>query len=597
MYLNTNVIDNYAISFYGVNALKILKDIQPYCVYKTPQINAAIEYIQTLNLPLTNEIINTRQKCIKIISDEKLVDIDENDIIFPDQESHKQYIKACFDNFTKLSYSDLLVHCKRSEISDMQVNKKFENKIFNTDWNSITDWSKFNIKPHLEFCETNNQFQLYNYYRKKVSSLPLTGVIGRAIRILVKDEISGKYIGIMCLSSDVYNLGERDNYILKTSGLDWNNKDVRNQKLTAILNLSCCVGLQPFAYNTNGGKLLASLAFSREVYDYYYKKYKQPLLAILTTSINGKSIQYDRLPFLKFIGFTKGYGSVNIPNELYDACKRYNDRWCIVESSNRIDRFTFIKNLLIHLNLPGDIVQHNQKRGIYFGYLFSTKFSEQIDIEELFTVEEIYKTWLNRWCIRRLQNLAENSRFKTTLDLYTNELFHEKFKDVIYRLPGTVEDTIEDTIEDTVEDTVEHTIVRDNLSKKENSASKINLFSDEQLKILMTMKLQNKTTEEVSQFIKNNWKIYINRNIISKLWNSQIKLKPHLYETEEYHKMISCKKLRTYNNRKFTEEEIRFLKTTRLTNSLPQTAHLFFQKYNKTVTRNYISILCNTKIN
>ncbi len=59
-----------------------------------------------------------------------------------------------------------------------------------------------------------------------MSSLPLTGVVGRAkIRILVKDTITDKYIGIMCLSSDVYNLGERDNYIKTTSqDIDWKTK-------------------------------------------------------------------------------------------------------------------------------------------------------------------------------------------------------------------------------------------------------------------------------------------------------------------------------------------------------------------------------------
>jgi hypothetical protein len=72
------------------------------------------------------------------------------------------------------------------------------------------------------------------------------------------------------------------------------------------MNLSTCVGLQPFAFNYNGGKLLVKLAFSKEVMDKFYEKYNEQLLGIITTGLYGKSIQYDRLKELKFIGYTSG---------------------------------------------------------------------------------------------------------------------------------------------------------------------------------------------------------------------------------------------------------------------------------------------------
>ena len=140
--------------------------------------------------------------------------------------------------------------------------------------------------------------------------------------------------------------------------------------------------LSPFGFNTTGGKLLASLAFSKEIFNYYQKKYKEPLLGIITTSINGKSIQYDRLKCLKIIGYTKGQGTVNIPELLYLKCKEYNNTWKVIHQNDRVDRLDFFKQLISHLNLPRDILFHNHKRGIYFGYLFTTKFSDNFNIDD-----------------------------------------------------------------------------------------------------------------------------------------------------------------------------------------------------------------------
>ena len=416
MYENTNKIENYAVCFYGENSLKFLTDIKPYCIYKTTQINTTIDYIETLNKPLTDDIKQLRDDSIRILSNEKHVDVNINNSKFKNQESHKVFIRNCLQEFSKLSYDDVLLYCKMKEIEQTKTFNKFENKIFTTN-----DWKTFCIDPVLEFCETANQLQIYQYYRKKVSSLPLTGVVGRAIRILVKDKLTNNYIGVMCLSSDVYNLGERDTYIKNTSNIEWDkDKDIY---LKNLMNLSCCVPLQPFGFNCCGGKLLASLAFSKQVFDYHLLKYKEPLLAIITTSINGKSIQYDRLRYLKLIGYTKGFGSVNVPDELYSVCQEYNNIWKVIPKSNRIDRFNFLKSLISHLELSQNILLHNHKRGIYFGYLFSSKFSKDYETSELKSVSDIYKCWKEKWCDKRIDNLIQRCSIKTTFDLYTNDTF------------------------------------------------------------------------------------------------------------------------------------------------------------------------------
>jgi len=699
MYDNSNKIDNYAISFYGINSLKLLKDILPFCIYKTNQINAAIDYINTLNIELTETIKCKREECLKIISEEKQVDINVGNYFFKNQESHKAYLRKCFQEFAKLTYNDILNYCKMKEIEETKEITKNENKIYN-----IENWSSFNIKPFLEFCETTHQISLYQYYRKKVSSLPLTGVVGRAIRILVKDTISNKYVGIMCLSSDVYNLGERDMYIQKTNNIEDTDTNWQNKYLKNIINLSCCVPLQPFGFNTNGGKLLASLAFSKEIFDYYYYKYKEPLLGIVTTSINGKSIQYDRLPNLKLIGYTKGYGSVNIPDKLYSVCKEYNCIWKVIPKSNRIDRFNFLKNLLTHLELSQNILKHNNKRGIYYGYLFSTKLNEKYDKNELKTTVEIYELWKNRWCNKRIKNLLDKNNIKNSFDLYTNDSFKDCIK---FELPKIEEKQITDNLIkeiltykskpitqnevckllnkkyniDLVKSDISriytgnilpnikdkeyislisvktnkkkitdeqmyfildyhkdkknyikdkppsYSMIVDKFFKKFNKkitkgtvsdiilskikpetprktqtikketglTDKFKLLTHDQLLNIIKMKSQSKTTQEVTDYIKENYNIYIKRNFISKLWNGQyVNLSEEIENSQEYIEMINNNKKRTGKAKKFTDEEIVFLKT--LNGSLKKCCDEFFKKYNKTVSDTYILNLRNTDV-
>lgn len=162
MYDNINKIDNYAISFYGKNSMRFLNDIKVYCIYKKTQIETACKYIDTIDSDLTENIINLRKEYISILSNEKHIDINKENIRFKNQESHKIFLKSCFKNFENLSYNQVLNYCKMKEIEKMKTFTKFENRIYN-----INDWSEFNINPVLEFCETSNQLQTYQYYRKK----------------------------------------------------------------------------------------------------------------------------------------------------------------------------------------------------------------------------------------------------------------------------------------------------------------------------------------------------------------------------------------------------------------------------------------------
>lgn len=532
------------IIFYGLHCKKVLNDIYPYCIYKKPQIILALEYIKLIG---TNKL-DQKQKLLNQMKKEKHIDFDQSNITFLNQEEHKQYLQRCFENFKKLTTEDLMQHCKYHEILNMKIFEKFEKKIFTCD-----DWSNLCIEPELEFCETANQLSIYHYYRKKVSSLPYTGVIGRAIRILVRDSITSKYIGIMCLSSDVYNLGERDKYI------GWGDK--KEKLLSNLLNLSCCVPLQPFGFNTNGGKLIAKLAFSKEVFEYYLNKYKEPLLAIITTSINGKSVQYDRLKELKFIGFTKGYGSVYIPKELHEVCKNYNNIWKVIEKTNRIDKFSFIKNILNHLGINQSILKHGKQRGIYFGYVFKTKFNNNYDISSLNSVKKIYEDWQIRWCCRRVNILIDSNRLKKDVFLYTRSYF-DNIKFNKYELP----------IKETKDDN------KDNL-----------------IKLLLKYKTLPLSLEDISKDILEKNQIKVSLNYISRVFTG--KLVPNVID-DEYTDLIKQQRPRTSKKRKLSDDVIYYVIDIYEKNQLSYTmlANNVNKKYKINVSKANISDILLRKI-
>ena len=126
-----------------------------------------------------------------------------------------------------------------------------------------------------------------------------------------------------------------------------------------------------------------------------------------------------------------------------------------------------------------------------------------------------------------------------------------------------------------------------------NIVPKFNLFTPEQLIEIIKMKSLNKTTQEVTDYIKKNFGgIYINRNFISKLWlGEDVGLSDNIKSTQEYLDMIDNKKRRTVKSKKFTENEINWLRKNNLDKSLSQRCELFEKQYNKTITKAYLSKL------
>jgi len=284
-------------------------------------------------------------------------------------------------------------------------------------YNSISFDEVSNIKIKLEFVENDKQIDIWNYYRKNVSSLKKNigaKLIGRQIYILVKDLTTNKYLGIISLCSDAYSYEKREEYI------QWSNEE-KTLKLKYIMNMSTCVPLQPFGFNFTGGKLLTMLAFSKEVQDYYYNKYNEPLLGITTTALYGKSIQYDKLKELTFIGYTKGNSVKDIPPEVTKICNDYL-KFEYGYNYKLAKKFIILQSAFDKLGISKEDILSSNPKGIYFGFTsdkskdFLRGKSKEIPVlhndTKIQSCDSIFTKWLQKYAKNRFISLTNKNNLK-----------------------------------------------------------------------------------------------------------------------------------------------------------------------------------------
>jgi len=165
------------------------------------------------------------------------------------------------------------------------------------------DYAK--LKP-IMVLSNGDLAERWNAVRTFSSTMKNNSNIGRNLFYTVVDEVTGKYLGVICISSDFLDLTPRDNAI------GW-SRDVKTQQHminhTAIG--STIVPLQPLGFNYMGGKLLALMCLSDTVQKDWKRQYGDTLVAVTTTSLYGKTktgglSQYDGLEHWNAMGFSSG---------------------------------------------------------------------------------------------------------------------------------------------------------------------------------------------------------------------------------------------------------------------------------------------------
>lgn len=248
-------------------------------------------------------------------------------------------------------------------------------------------------------------------------SVPYQRAYGRQMRFILWDKTHNAPFGLIGLQSPVLKLSVRDQYLgIPKASLDlWINKSMQAQRLGALPPYNSLIG----------GKMVALAMTSNEIIEFYRKKYtgiktrlqnriiEPDLLFITTSSAFGRSSIYNRLKYCEqnvaiSLGYTKGFGSFHIPQELYKEIQEFL-------ISNNIDvsttfgkgpsrKIKLLDTAFRLLNIP-NYSFHNLRREFFLFPLASNleNVISNNDKPQYYnrSLNGLVSFWKNRWCIPR----------------------------------------------------------------------------------------------------------------------------------------------------------------------------------------------------
>ncbi len=302
---------------------------------------------------------------------------------------------------------------------------------------------KSDIKPQIFVCKTQKEHDLFRLYRYYWSS-PYSDYVGRRMRLIIRDMSlpSNPVIGIAALGSSIIHIPERDEWV------GWDLKQ-RTNNIINTMDAYVIGALPPYNYIL-GGKLISYILTSNEVRELYKKKYKNKvttikkrknsdLAMIFTTSLYGKSSQYNRLKYnkrtlFKHIGNTKGYGTLHLSEETFQSMLELLESVGINVTYAFGDgpswRMRVIRTVGDLLGFDSDVLlQHSFKRSVYAIPLVRNYKSFLIGSSKkpLYynqSLDELVNFWKERWLKNRKQNpeiIKQVLKFKKS-DFEVNEV-------------------------------------------------------------------------------------------------------------------------------------------------------------------------------
>ena len=289
-----------------------------------------------------------------------------------------------------------------------------------------------NLQPEMLYTNKEADLpELWNCIRTFSSTMKNNSNIGRNLNFVIRDKVTKKYLGVICISSDFLDLTPRDNHIgwpreLKTQGGMINH--------TAIG--STIVPLQPLGFNYVGGKLLALLCLADPVQEMWKKLYGDTLVSVTTTSLYGRTkadglSQYHNLDHWQKMGFTAGSVSFEPEKDTrYEIrdwlrakhTKKYFE-WYVAKKpsgqphkrdhKNRSLQFVYSK-----LSIPKELIRTDHARGIYWSPLYDNSIDylnkriEDKDLVKSFdtSVEALVDIWRNKHAKPRIKQLVKKGR-------------------------------------------------------------------------------------------------------------------------------------------------------------------------------------------
>ena len=304
------------------------------------------------------------------------------------------------------------------------------------------------IEPYVDIVDDNaKESTRWTEIRRLIHTMEFQANPGRNVKCYVKDRVSGKILGQICLGSDITSLGVRDAYI------GWQKEDkFTNGKLNCTTIATTIVSTQPFGYNFLGGKLIAALATSPEVRDFWQKKYNNPLVGVGTTSLYGVHSQYNGIPHFKTLGESKGKISTKPDDKVYNPwhqwLKENRADWYKMHIMDERERnganmgydrngpVSGIKQKIIQaifkeLGIKGNAYDHGFQRGVYFAQMYENGnefLCSKIEEKDLVLKEKFAKgneytvKWWKDKAIKRYTTLYNDGRIKPEVLFYVNAI-------------------------------------------------------------------------------------------------------------------------------------------------------------------------------
>jgi hypothetical protein len=294
----------------------------------------------------------------------------------------------------------------------------------------------------------------WNTVRTFISTMKNNSNIGRNLNFMVADKVTGKYLGVVCISSDFLDLTPRDKYI------GWEReKKTQGGMINYTAIGSSIVPLQPLGYNYMGGKLLALLCLSDTVQRLWKEKYGDVLVGVTTTSLYGNTksnglSQYDNLEYWQKMGFSSGSVAFeprkSTLNLIWEWLKENHPEkyfeWWEAKKENGLPFKRDHKNRSLHfaypkLGIPKELTRTDHQRGIYFSPLYDNtceflrgEIAEKDLVKSFDTSEkalsDIWKAKYAKGRIRQLQkknNVSYESLFYDDLIYLSWEETKEKY--------------------------------------------------------------------------------------------------------------------------------------------------------------------------
>jgi len=274
------------------------------------------------------------------------------------------------------------------------------------------------LEPIVEHTEDNRNWTLL---RQSISSMEFVANPGRNVKFFVKDKKTDKYLGVICLGSDVVSIKVRDEFI----GWTKENK-LDDGKLNHTAIGTSIIATQPLGYNFLGGKLISALVTCSTIRDKWKELYDQTLVGITTTALYGVHSQYNGIPHWKTLGETAGQINLKPDDDVYLVWNQWlKDNH--PEEHHKAVNATGPKNNVInrifkHLGMKAKHYQHGFKRGVYFANIYDNGkdfFTNKIEDKDLIMKEKYkldYDRIINWWkpkAIRRYEKLHKENRLKS----------------------------------------------------------------------------------------------------------------------------------------------------------------------------------------